>query len=114
MAPYENPDLKGYSYDPAKAKQLLAEAGLPNGFEATFDVDNGKYLQGQEFPQAVVTSLRSIGVNVTINALDANVAAQMQRDRKAHQLYLRSNAAIFDPGQDFDVWQLNHAGNGTQ
>jgi peptide/nickel transport system substrate-binding protein len=112
--PNENPELKGYTYDPAKAKQLLTEAGHPNGLEVTFDVDNGNYLKVDEFPQAVAASLRNIGVNANIRKIDRNVSSQEQRERKTSPMYLRSTAGAFDPGLDFQLLELKHAGNATQ
>ncbi|MGI8550993.1 MAG: ABC transporter substrate-binding protein, partial [Dehalococcoidia bacterium] len=35
--PHEPPDAKAFAYDPAKAKQLLSDAGFPNGFSTTMD-----------------------------------------------------------------------------
>jgi peptide/nickel transport system substrate-binding protein len=53
-----------YPYDPAKARQLLAQAGYPNGF--TIKVED----QGDtaELTQAVVGYWNKIGVNATITA----------------------------------------------
>jgi len=53
-----------YAYDPAKAKQLLAAAGLPNGFECTmiWNPDSGP--QDRELAQALFSYWSAIGVKV--------------------------------------------------
>ena len=62
-----DPELKPYPYDPAKAKQLLAEAGFPNGFEATLDAPNGRYLNDKAVAEAIVGQLNKVGLNITLN-----------------------------------------------
>ncbi len=62
-----DPDMKPYPYDPAKAKQLLTEAGFPNGFEATLDAPNGRYLNDKAVAEAIVGQLNKVGLNITLN-----------------------------------------------
>jgi ABC-type transport system substrate-binding protein len=45
--------------------------------------------------------------------IEPNVATQMQKDRTTNGMYMRSTAPFFDPGLDFDLLRLNHAGNST-
>src|SRR6266542_878838 len=71
-----DPDLKPYPYDPAKAKQLLAEAGFPNGFEATLDAPNGRYLNDKAVAEAIVGQLNKVGLNITLNLPDYNALVQ--------------------------------------
>jgi len=71
-----DPDLKPYPYDLDKAKQLLAEAGYPNGFDATLDAPNGRYLNDKDVAQAIVGQLQKIGLNITLNVPDYNALVQ--------------------------------------
>jgi peptide/nickel transport system substrate-binding protein len=55
-----------YAYDPARAKQLLAEAGKPNGFETSFIWYAGAGPQDREIGQALVSYWNDIGVKVKV------------------------------------------------
>ena len=61
-----------YDYNPAKAKQLLAEAGYPDGF----DVELASYVLPQ-WGAAVQNYLQAVGIRAKLNQLQ--VAALIQR-----------------------------------
>jgi peptide/nickel transport system substrate-binding protein len=65
-----DPELRPYSYDPAQARKLLAEAGYPNGFEAVLDAPNGRYLNDKAVAEAVAGQLAKVGVTVKVNIPD--------------------------------------------
>jgi peptide/nickel transport system substrate-binding protein len=55
-----------YTYDPAKAKQLLAQAGYPNGFTLTIDAA-ATFGDGVEVSQAIASYWAAIGVKAQID-----------------------------------------------
>ena len=81
LTKYFLPELVDYySYDPAKGKELLAEAGYPDGFTTTFVCPTSG--SGNMFPQimneyiqksaeVVVQQLSAIGIRATVQPVDA-------------------------------------------
>ena len=63
-------DADKYTYDPAKAKQLLAEAGYPNGFTSKLWTPQGRYFMDKETCLAVSEQLKAIGVNLEVEVID--------------------------------------------
>ncbi len=54
--------------DPGRAKQLLAEAGYPDGFSLSMDCPNDRYVNDEAICTAVVAMLARIGVKVDLTA----------------------------------------------
>lgn len=59
----------GYSYDPAKAKQLLAEAGYPNGLPGTYKIVYYQETQRNAVVANLQAQLKAIGINVVPQGL---------------------------------------------
>ena len=68
---YFMPELVDYyEYDPAKAKDLLAEAGYPDGFDMTITVSSN-YQPHMDTAEVVVQQLAAIGVRAKVQPVDA-------------------------------------------
>jgi peptide/nickel transport system substrate-binding protein len=68
-----NDAVKDYTYDPAEAKRLLKEAGLPNGFKLTLwalPVARPYMPQGQRTAEAIQADLERVGIDVTITTFE--------------------------------------------
>ena len=94
-----NPDLPGFPYDPERSKALLAEAGLPDGFEMTIyqTVDSPSTLKINEALQAM---LGEVGIKVTIEQLDEAAFFGTRREGKLGS-YVTSWSADFNDPDNF-------------
>ena len=84
-----NPEAeKRLPYDVGRAKQLLAEAGYPNGFGYTLDCPNNRYINDEQICIAVAGMLAKIGLKVRVNAQPRAIyfARMPKRDTSAFML----------------------------
>ena len=61
-----DPELKPYTQDVNKAKELLSAAGYPNGVDVTFDIDSGRYPFEKPVAEALAGQLEKAGVRAKI------------------------------------------------
>jgi peptide/nickel transport system substrate-binding protein len=68
-----DPSLQPDPFDPATARQLLAEAGYPQGFAVTLHGPNDRYVNDAQILQAVAQMWARIGVRARVEAMPSNV-----------------------------------------
>ncbi|MGE3538163.1 MAG: ABC transporter substrate-binding protein [Candidatus Tectimicrobiota bacterium] len=77
-------------YDPAKAKQLLTEAGYPNGFDA------GEFVPIPPFTivaEAVVNYLNAVGIRTRIRNMERAAFLSAWREKKLRGLFMAAVGA---------------------
>jgi peptide/nickel transport system substrate-binding protein len=106
-------DLKDqYAYNPTAAKQLLADAGYPKGFNTDVVADNSGDMG---LLQIVKSYFAAVGINMDIRAMDpASWATFVQTSHKYDQLAFRSIGLLgrsFEPGTQLTLFQTGSSFN---
>ena len=92
------------AYDPKRAKQLLADAGYPNGFEAgELSTDTGF----AESAEPVVNYLAGLGIRTRMRALERAAFFNQLRDKKLRPLAFLASAAYGNAATRLDAFVAN-------
>ena len=84
-----DPGIKPYPYDPKKAKEMLAQAGYPNGFELPLYFGTGRSSGDREISEAVAGYFEAVGVRTKLIPEEhAAMRARVRSAKTASAIYV--------------------------
>lgn len=85
-----------YTYNPEKARQLLAQAGYPNGIDVEFYTPVGRYTLDKQISEVIVAMLREVGIRARLQTPEwPTLWANVQRGKVP--FYYMGRGGVVDP-----------------
>ncbi len=106
-----NPDIQPYEYNPELAKELLAEAGLPDGFETDFwyiPVVRGYFPDSKAIAEAIAADLARVGIRVNLMTEDWGAYLEDRNQGKFPMWMLGWGSDNGDP-DNYLGWHFSHS-----
>jgi peptide/nickel transport system substrate-binding protein len=95
-------NILNYKYDPDRAKQLLTQAGFPNGFDVTFSVPN---IDRFTRPATVIQQdLAKVGIRVNIQVMESQSFLAALATTNGLQMYILSRGQDPTPDRILSTW----------
>jgi peptide/nickel transport system substrate-binding protein len=92
-----SPDIKPkYSYDPEKAKELVKQAGFPNGVDVNLYASAGRYVNDRQSSEAVAAMLTKVGIRTQLHILDYSIEWPNVR-KGGVPFYYQGRGSVVDP-----------------
>lgn len=94
-----------FKRDLAKARALLAQAGLSGGFEVALDHSSGSPIS--DIAQAIQANLAEVGIKVTLVSGEMRQVVTKTRARQHQMALVRWGADYFDPHTNAETFAMN-------
>jgi peptide/nickel transport system substrate-binding protein len=95
---YHNTELKPYPLDLAKAKELLKQGGVPNGFKTSMLVSAGD-VTARQVASAIQASLKKIGVEVELQTIEGSSQFSTTKSGNFQMSLSYATSDTIDPDQ---------------
>jgi len=86
--------VEPFGYDPEKAKELLAEAGYPDGFEMDMACPAGAYTHFEEVCEAVAGYLGDVGIKINLEVMESGQYWDLEAEKQLPPLFGDSWSAV--------------------